>query len=135
MMEPPPKITQKEIQQEDKSYFRGHVPLELRDNVKNIVFHALSLPAKNKKPILHAKLAHSEYVNKYLNKYVMIDNIAMTNDHLKFGMVYAMNLFETYLIDEKLLMKLDQKATETKPPPDIKAQAQPNPLDSLNPAD
>jgi hypothetical protein len=97
-----PQPIQKEKQQIEtfnNNHFIGYLPMELHENFKNMAIKGMSIISGNKAKILQYKLLGSEYVNHYLNKYLMIDALAMTNDHIKFGLVYAVNVFETMAID------------------------------------
>ena len=90
----PPKLQpfQSVISEHDeppKGYFYGVLPDELKDNVKNMAIRGLSLPAKQRAPILQAKLLKSEYINRYLNRYLVVrfDDITCNsgnNDHQYF---------------------------------------------------
>lgn len=71
------------------------IPAELRRNIKPTIFRVMSMPAKEKAPILHAKLTMSEYMNKYIDSYLYIDNIKYINDHAKFGLCYLFNFIES----------------------------------------
>jgi len=82
-----------------KGYFYGVLPDELKDNVKQVVLRGISMPAKQRAPILHAKLSKSDYINKYLNRYLIVDQLAVMNDHVKFGLVYGFNMLETMMMD------------------------------------
>ena len=82
-----------------KGYFYGVLPDELKDNVKNIAIRGLSLPVKQRAPILQAKLSKSEYINRYLNRYLVVDQLAVLNDHAKFALVYGFNVLETIMMD------------------------------------
>jgi len=92
-----------------KGYFYGVLPDELKDNVKNIALRGLSLPAKQRAPILQAKLSKSDYINKYLNRYLVVDQLAVMNDHAKFGLVYGFNLLETMMMDLTPIQQPQQK--------------------------
>jgi len=117
-MNEPPKIQHEaQIEPQKKGYFYGHLPDELKDNVKNVVLRGISLPAKQKATILHSKLKKSDYIDKYLNRYLIVDQIAIMNDHLKFGLVYAFNMLETIMTDTTMIAnttnnKENQKMTE-----------------------
>ena len=118
----------------NKNYFLGHLPDELKDNVKHIVLRGMSLPVKNRAPILQYKLANSDYINKYLNKYLILDNLAMLNDHAKFGLVYGFNVLETLMIDMNQLKTPETKTSKPEnkmPKPENKPESVN--LDNLNP--
>ena len=116
-----------------KGYFYGILPDELKDNVKNMAIRGLALPAKQRASILQSKLSKSDYVNKYLNRYMILDNLAVMNDHVKFGLVYGFNLFETMMMDLSNL-----QAPQSKPQHQTKQPEPPNEqqiMNSLNPSD
>lgn len=86
---------------EDNKHFENYIPKELNCNLKQIVKKGLSLPAKNKSHILYNKIEESTFINEYLNKYLCLDLIAKFNDHVKFGLVYAISYFETMMTNEE----------------------------------
>jgi hypothetical protein len=96
--QPIPQEKQK-IETIENNHFIGYLPMELHENFKHMAIKGMSIISGNKAKILQYKLLGSEYVNHYLNKYLMIDALAMTNDHIKFGLVYAVNVLETMAID------------------------------------
>jgi len=127
-MNEPPKIQHEaRIEPINKGYFYGHLPDELKDNVKNVVLRAVSMPAKQKAPLLHSKLSKSDYINRYLNKYLIVDQIAVMNDHLKFALVYGFNMLETMMTDPSQI----QQATKNTPPEQTDEQK----LNLLNPTE
>ena len=126
---PPPKIQTSDFDNAEppKGHFYGYMPSELRDNVKNIAIKSMSIPAKNRAPFLHAKLHHSDYINKYLNKYLMVDSIAMMNDHFKFALVYGFNFVETMMMDVTQIHALAQKAQQQQQQQQMRKQPAPEP--------
>jgi len=125
-MNEPPHIKKEEIHIEKADFFKGYMPDEFKHNIKGLVIKGISIPAKARAPIMSAKLSKSDYVNKYLGKYLLLDNLASINDHLKFGLVYGINLFET------VTMSLVQQVQEQQQT--VKLE-KPNELDSLTPSE
>ena len=94
-MELPPKVMEQIILKND-------VPDELKIGAKGLVIKSMSLPAKDTAPIFYKKLTTSKFINEYLDRYLMIEQIAELNDHIKFGLCYLYNLFESKMIAEQL---------------------------------
>lgn len=115
-----------------KGYFYGVLPDELKDNVKNIVVRGLSLPAKQRAPILQAKLSKSDYINKYLNRYLVVDQLAVMNDHVKFGLVYGFNMLETMMMDLSQFQQPQPKQPPQIPKPEPTNEQM---LNSLKPSE
>ena len=115
-----------------KNHFVGYLPDELKDNVKNVVLKGLSLPVKSRSAILQHKLQHSDYINKYLNRYLILDNIALLNDHAKFGLVYGFNVLETLMMDIRPLQQAEEK--KAKQSVVMKESNNEQNVDSLNPS-
>jgi hypothetical protein len=102
MNDPPPKQpniksnTDIEYEQPlNNNHFLGFLPDELKANIKLMAIKALSVPASTRSQILQYKLATSQYINLYLNNYVVFDQLALCNDHIKFALVYGVSMFET----------------------------------------
>lgn len=70
------------------------IPHELKRNIKPTIFRLMSIPAKEKAALLNAKLNTSEFMNKYIDSYLYVDNIKYINDHAKFGLCYLFNYIE-----------------------------------------
>jgi hypothetical protein len=73
------------------------LPEELTGNIKNLVIKASSYTAGNKKAEFENKLKESKYLNKYIDKYLMLDNVAMLNDHVKAIAIYGFIYCDTML--------------------------------------
>ena len=65
----------------DNEILERSVPMELKYGVKSLVVKCSSLPAKANKDVLEATLNQSVFITNYLNKYLMVNQIAMLNDH------------------------------------------------------
>lgn len=118
----PPKVSQsnkvsqflkKELNEDSK--FIGEVPNEISRFSAPMIIKGLSYPARDRKQLLEYKLNNSEYTNKYLKKYICVDKVAGLNDHLKFGLVYAVNLAESMLVDLSRLNKPAEPTTSKMP--------------------
>jgi hypothetical protein len=79
------------------------VPSELKFGTKIVAIKALSIPARDKSQLLCKKMATSTYMNAYLDHYMLIDQIATLNDHLKFALCYAFHLFETVMTPTNII--------------------------------
>ena len=100
------KKEQQEVQevQNQNNHFLGYIPIELTENIKGIVTRGLSLPHKHPNK-MHCQLKSSEYTNAYLNKYMMLDYLAMFNDHVKFILVYGMAYVKALEPDNIIIIK------------------------------
>ena len=78
------------------------VPMELKYGVKSLVVKCSSLPAKANKDVLEATLNQSVFITNYLNKYLMVNQIAMLNDHFQAVLVYGFHLFNAITQPVKL---------------------------------
>lgn len=69
---------------------------ELRE-IKNEVIGVLAIPMSNpdKRKLFHYKLATSDTINNYVNDNVLFRCFNRTNNHLKFGAVYALKYLQT----------------------------------------
>lgn len=102
----------------DEIKLTQEVPDELKHGAKSMVVKAMSIPAKSCAPIFYQKLNQSKFINKYLDQYLMIDYIADLNDHIKFGLCYLYNLFESKMIEQHLnqlspVNNIDEQSTKT----------------------
>lgn len=88
------------IQEEynNDTYFYGLIPKELSDNIQGMILKGLALPARQKQQYMYGKLLKSDYINKYLKKYLSLDIIAGLNDHVKALLVYAILFMETMMM-------------------------------------
>ena len=77
----------------DNEILERSVPMELKYGVKSLVVKCSSLPAKANKDVLEATLNQSVFITNYLNKYLMVNQIAMLNDHFQAVLVYGFHLF------------------------------------------
>ena len=77
----------------DNEILERSVPMELKYGVKTLVVKCSSLPAKANKDVLEATLNQSVFITNYLNKYLMVNQIAMLNDHFQAVLVYGFHLF------------------------------------------
>lgn len=86
-----------EVREISNYKFYGFIPQEFNTGLKGIVYKGASIPASKfgKQAIFHQKLTKSQYLNEYLNKYLMLDNVACLNDHLKMIMCYGLLFFES----------------------------------------
>lgn len=119
-----------------KGYFYGVLPDELKDNVKNIAIRGLSLPAKQRAPLLQAKLLKSDYINRYLNRYLVVDQLAIMNDHVKFALVYGFNFLDTMTMDiTPFLQKPPQQQQPQQQQPQQTRPDDAKLLDSIKPSE
>ena len=86
----------------DKEILERSVPMELKFGVKALVVKCSSLPAKANKDVLEATLNQSVFITNYLNKYLMVNQIAMLNDHFQAVLVYGFHLFNAITQPVKL---------------------------------
>ena len=86
----------------DKEILERSVPMELKFGVKALVVKCSSLPAKANKDVLEATLNQSVFITNYLNKYLMVNQIAMLNDHYQAVLVYGFHLFNAITQPVKL---------------------------------
>jgi len=78
----------------------GEIPDELRHGVKDIVINALSRGGRHNQKYLQHKLEESRFMNKYLERYLLLDQLGFLNDHAKFALTYGMLLFEANTLPE-----------------------------------
>ena len=86
----------------DNEILERSVPMELKFGVKALVVKCSSLPAKANKDVLEATLNQSVFITNYLNKYLMVNQIAMLNDHFQAVLVYGFHLFNAITQPVKL---------------------------------
>ena len=86
----------------DNEILERSVPMELKYGVKSLVVKCSSLPAKANKDVLEATLNQSVFITNYLNKYLMVNQIAMLNDHFQAVLVYGFHLFNAITQPVKL---------------------------------
>ena len=86
----------------DNEILERSVPMELKYGVKSLVVKCSSLPAKANKDVLEATLNQSVFITNYLNKYLMVNLIAMLNDHFQAVLVYGFHLFNAITQPDKL---------------------------------
>ena len=86
----------------DNEILERSVPMELKYGVKTLVVKCSSLPAKANKDVLEATLNQSVFITNYLNKYLMVNQIAMLNDHFQAVLVYGFHLFNAITQPVKL---------------------------------
>ena len=78
----------------------GEIPDELRGGVKDVVINFMSRGGRHNQKYLQHKLQESRYVNKYLERYLLLDQLGFLNDHAKFALTYGMLLFEANTLPE-----------------------------------
>ena len=81
----------------------SEIPDELKHGVKDVVIGGMALGGRHNKKYLRHKLEHSKYINKYLERYLLLDQIGFLNDHAKFALAYGMLLFEANTLPELVL--------------------------------
>ena len=86
----------------DEERYEKSVPLELKFGVKGLVIKAASLPAKANKVYLESTLSQSVFVTNYLNKYLMVNQIAELSDHVQAVLVYSFHLFNAFTLKPPL---------------------------------
>lgn len=77
---------------------RCSVDGEVKGGLKETVITAMSstFPDKQRRETLKEKLKSSQCINKYIDNRISDNFLNVLNDHLKFGVVYAYNWFDTY---------------------------------------
>ena len=86
----------------DEERYEKSIPLELKFGVKGIVIKAASLPAKTNKLYLESTLSQSVFITNYLNKYLMVNQIAELSDHVQAALVYTFHLFNAFTLKPPL---------------------------------
>ena len=81
----------------------SEIPDELKHGVKDVVIGGMALGGRHNKKYLRHKLEQSKYINKYLERYLLLDQIGFLNDHAKFALAYGMLLFEANTLPELVL--------------------------------
>lgn len=95
---------------------KDEVIMELLDDqetleIKNEIIHALAMPMSDpvRRRVFRHKLQTSRTINKYVNENVILRMFNRTNDHIKFGAIYAIKYAQTYKDVEEYVQ---QKSSE-----------------------